>query len=116
MASEARPLMALLRAGCKDVDGRDKRGHDTWNACVNLLVVWYQSDIMASEPGVNSALLSGRSGQATPLVSRAKAGRQSGYRQIRPLRTPQLVMLFQRPLPRRSEIHKINGLRGNIWQ
>jgi hypothetical protein len=26
--------MFLLRVGSKDVDGRDKRGHDTWGACV----------------------------------------------------------------------------------
>jgi hypothetical protein len=35
--------MSLLGAGCKDVDGRDKRGHDTWGACVDLFAAWYQS-------------------------------------------------------------------------
>jgi hypothetical protein len=28
--SHGRPAMSSLGAGWKDVDGRDKRGHDTW--------------------------------------------------------------------------------------
>ncbi|HUB47721.1 MAG TPA: hypothetical protein VMB73_22310, partial [Acetobacteraceae bacterium] len=41
MTSEARPPRFLFGAGCKDVDGRDKRGHDTGGASVNLFVAWY---------------------------------------------------------------------------
>jgi hypothetical protein len=40
MAGEGRPPMSLLGTGCTDVDGRDKRGHDTWaHASVFFLLV-----------------------------------------------------------------------------
>jgi hypothetical protein len=41
MAAEGRAPVSLLGAGCKDVDGRDKRGRDTWGACVSLFAAWY---------------------------------------------------------------------------
>jgi hypothetical protein len=40
-AVEGRAPMSSLGAGREDVDGRDKRGHDTWGACVNLFAGGY---------------------------------------------------------------------------
>ena len=40
MAGAGRPPTSLPGAGWEDVDGRDKRGHDTW---VSLSNGWYQS-------------------------------------------------------------------------
>jgi hypothetical protein len=41
MAGEGQPTTSLSGAAWKDVDGRDKRGHDTWGASVNLFAAWY---------------------------------------------------------------------------
>jgi hypothetical protein len=42
MAGEGRPPTSLLGAAWKDVDGRDKRGYDTWDTSVNLFAAWYK--------------------------------------------------------------------------
>jgi len=41
MAGEGRPPTSFLDAAWKDVDGRGKRGHDTWGTSVNLFAAWY---------------------------------------------------------------------------
>jgi hypothetical protein len=43
MAGEGLPPTSLLGTAWKDVDGRDKRGHDTWGTSVNLFAAWYKS-------------------------------------------------------------------------
>jgi hypothetical protein len=51
MAGEGRPPTSLLGAAWKDVDGRDKRGHDT---SVNLFAAWYYT-LIRWWPGCMSA-------------------------------------------------------------
>src|ERR1700741_4665535 len=45
MAGEGRPPTSFLDAAWKDMDGRDKHGHDTWGASVNLFAAWYEAAI-----------------------------------------------------------------------
>jgi hypothetical protein len=49
--------MSLLGAAWKGVDGRDKRGHDTWSTSVNLFAGWYYI-ISASSVALSFAVTS----------------------------------------------------------
>jgi hypothetical protein len=41
MAGEGWPSTSFWDAARKDMDGRDKRGHESWGTSVNLSAAWY---------------------------------------------------------------------------
>src|ERR1700739_4840833 len=49
-AAKAGHDTSFLDAARKDMDGRDKHGHDTWGTAVNLSADWYKSPVRAAGP------------------------------------------------------------------